>query len=312
MFGRPMGKRRLATRTFGLAAMLSATAVLAEIPQSPVGELTATNEMVLDTAQDRLTRMTVDVFVNGQGPFAFAVDTGADRTVISASLAKKLGLKPNRVAQLHGVAGVDLVQTAPLATVQIGTKRVANIQAPVLPDASLGAVGLLGIDALSDQRVTMDFVGDQMTVRPGAYREKRDDDTIVVTARRRFGQLVLVDASVDGQRVYAIVDSGSQVTIANPALQRLLARRRTGTPVATEVISVTGRSIQAQYGLLPQMKIGGVTLADVPVVYSDAHTFKKFGLAKRPAMLIGVDLLRSFERVSLDFDTKKVRFDLRS
>lgn len=297
-----------------LAAVLAGAPALAEIPQAPVGELTATNESVLNTGQDRLTRMTVEVFVNGQGPFQFAVDTGADRTAISASLAARLGLVGDRQAQLHGVAGVDTVKTTRLGTLQVGDKRVDGIQAPILPDGALGAAGLLGIDALSDRRVTMDFLGETMTVRPGDYKapEDHDSDTIVITAKRRFGQLVLVNASIGGQRVYAIVDSGSQVTIGNPALKRMLAKRQQDAAVPTELVSVTGRKIAGDYALLPRMKIGGVTLGDIPIVYSDAHPFKKFKLTNRPAMLIGVDILRAFERVSLDFDSKKVRFLLRS
>lgn len=297
-----------------LLALMLATAVRAEVPQAPVGDLTATNESVLATAKDRLARMTVPVFVNGQGPFDFAVDTGADRTVISQSLAAKLGLTADRAAQLHGIAGVDVVRTTRLDKLTIGHKEVADIRAPILPDAALGAAGLIGIDALSDQRVTMDFVGEQMTVRPSDYRapEDKDPDVITIVAKRRFGQLVLVNASVNGQRVYAIVDSGSQVTIGNPELRKMMVRRAKGTEESTELVSVTGRKIAADYGLLPRMKIGGVILGDIPIVYSDAHPFKKFKLAGKPAMLIGVDILRAFERVSLDFDTKKVRFLLRS
>ena len=301
--------------SIGAALMVTlATPTLAEVPQLPIGELTATNETVLATAQDRLARMTVEVFINGQGPFAFAIDTGADRTAISASLATKLGLIGDGVAQLHGIAGVDQVRTTRLGLLQIGNKKVANIQAPILPDGSLGVAGLLGIDALSDQRVTMDFLGERMTVRPGDYREPedKDPDVIVITAKRRFGQLVLVNASVGGQRVYAIVDSGSQITIGNPVLKRLLSKRRQDAAVPTELISVTGRRIAGDYALLPRMKIGGVTLGDIPIVYSDAHPFKKFRLMNKPAMLIGVDILRAFERVSLDFASKKVRFLLRA
>lgn len=297
---------------FAATALMLAAPAAAEVPQGPTGELTATNEMVLDTAQDRLTRMTVDVFVNGQGPFPFAIDTGADRTVISASLAKKLGLVADRQAQLHGVAGVDIVSTTQLASLQVGSKQVADIRAPILPDSALGVAGLLGIDALADQRVTMDFQDERMTVRPGDYREPEDPDTIVVKAKRRFGQLVLVNASVNGQRVYAIVDSGSQVTIGNPALKRMLAKKMPDAAVSTELVSVTGRRIAADYGQLPRMNIGGLVLGDIPIVYSDAHPFKKFKLANKPAMLIGVDILRVFERVSLDFDSKKVRFLLKS
>ena len=294
------------------ALAAGAAPAAAEIPQLPTGELTATNEMVLATSQDRLTRMTVDVFINGQGPFAFAVDTGADRTAISASLAKQLGLVGDRQAQLHGVAGVDTVSTTELASLRVGSKQVDAIRAPILPDYALGAAGLLGIDALADQRVTMDFRDKRMTVRPGDYREPDDDETIVVKAKRRFGQLVLVNASINGQRVYAIVDSGSQVTIGNPALQRMLMKKLPGKAVSTELVSVTGRKIAADVSQLPRMKIGGMTLGDIPIVYSDAHPFKKFKLANKPAMLIGVDILRAFERVSLDFDSKKVRFLVRS
>jgi len=297
-----------------LAATLATAPALAEVPQLPTGELTATNEMVLNTAQDRLTRMTVEVYVNGQGPFAFAIDTGADRTVISESLAKRLGLVGDRQAQLHGIAGVDIVATTRLASLRVGSKQIADIRAPILPDAALGASGLLGIDAVAGQRVTMDFVDKQMTVRPTAYREPsdRDPDTITITAKRRFGQLVLVNASVNGQRVYAIIDSGSQVTIGNPKLRRMLARREKGDEVSTELISVTGRRISADYGMLPRMKIGEVILGDIPILYADAHPFKRYRLTNKPAMLIGVDILRAFERVSLDFDTKKVRFHLKS
>lgn len=299
-----------------LAAGVAAVAApaLAEVPLMPVGELTATNEMVLSTAQDRLTRMTVEVYVNGQGPFPFAIDTGADRTVISESLAKRLGLSGDGQAQLHGVAGVDRVQTTRLSSLKVGAKEVADIRAPILPDSALGAAGLLGIDAVAGQRVTMDFVDKQMTVRPASFREAsdRDPDTITITAKRRFGQLVLVNASVNGQKVYAIIDSGSQVTIGNPKLRQMLVRREKGDEVSTELVSVTGRRIAANYGMLPRMKIGDVIVGDVPILYSDAHPFKRYRLHNKPAMLIGVDILRAFERVSLDYDRKKVRFSLKS
>jgi predicted aspartyl protease len=268
--------------------------------------------VVVDTSQDQLSRMTVPVFINGQGPFPFAVDTGAERTVISAALAQRLGLVANRTAELHSVTGVDIVKTAQIATLRIGSREVSNIQAPVLPDGNIGAEGLLGIDAISDQRVVMNFVDKEMSVIPGAVRQPEDRESIVVTAKRKYGQLVLVDASIDGQRVYAIIDSGSQVTVANEAMRRLLTKRQRAKETATEIIGVTGRSMSANYAMLPQMKIGSMRLGDIPIVYSDAHPFKKFGLVNKPAMLIGTDLLRAFERVSLDFNTKKVRFLLRS
>jgi len=315
-----MGKKNMFRRGRMPGRMSVLTAMLAlaspaghATPQPATGTgVSAPPPMVLDAGQDRLKRMTVDVFINGQGPFPFAVDTGAERTAVSASLAKRLGLVADRSARLHSIAGVDTVRTAHVATLQIGSRRVDGIRAPILPDGPLGVAGLLGIDALTNQRVVMDFVDERMSVRPSATRDPRDRDTIVVTARRRFGQLVLVDASVDGQRVYAIVDSGSQVTVGNAALRQRLSRRKRGADTPTEIIGVTGLTLPANYSVLPEMKIGSVKLGNIPIVYSDAHPFKKFGLTDKPALLLGTDLLRAFERVSLDFDTKKVRFLLRS
>ena len=59
------------------------------------------------------------------------------------------------------------------------------------------------------------------------------------------------------------------------------------------------------------MNIGGIIMKNVPIAFSDVHTFLQFGLGKMPAMLLGMDLLRAFSRVSLDFEEKKVSFQLK-
>ena len=43
----------------------------------------------LDTALDAIDRMTVEVFINAQGPFNFVIDTGADRSALSTE--RRLG-----------------------------------------------------------------------------------------------------------------------------------------------------------------------------------------------------------------------------
>ena len=43
------------------------------VAMEPVGE-------IINTAADTADRLTVPVLVNGQGPFQFVIDTGADRT----------------------------------------------------------------------------------------------------------------------------------------------------------------------------------------------------------------------------------------
>lgn len=274
-------------------------------------------ETTLTARTDLLARMTVDVMINGQGPFPFAVDTGADRTAISASLAAKLKLPAGDDVSLNGMAGVDQVRTVTIGRLDVGTHHLVNVRAPALKDADLGVAGLLGIDALAGHRIVMDFDSARLTLRasltkPDTGEMSGEGETITVLAKRRFGQLVLVDASINGKKIYAIVDSGAQITVGNLALRRLMTRQggsRRGDPI--ELVSVTGRKLTADLSTMPTIRLGGFEMSNVQVAYSDAHPFKKFGLLKQPALLLGADVLQSFKRVSLDFETKKVRFLLK-
>lgn len=261
------------------------------------------------------TRMTVGVLVNGQGPFRFLVDSGADRSVVGTGVAERLRLPQGRSVTLHGVAGRSVVGTVKLARLAVGRNELRDFLVPALPERHLGAQGLLGIDALAEQRVMLDFdektitVGD--AVRP--LRAASTSDEIIVTARRRNGQLILTQAEAGRQRIAAVIDTGAQVTIGNRALYDALFRSRRKPPIATPttLVSVTGESVAADMVKLPLVRIGGLVLQDVTLAFAEVPPFALFGLADRPAVLLGTDVLGAFRRVTLDFRKRKVRFLLR-
>jgi predicted aspartyl protease len=118
---------------------------------------------------------------------------------------------------------------------------------------------------------------------------------------------VLVDASVEGQKVWVIVDTGSQVTIGNGALRRKLeAKGRLGRLNPIDLLSVTGGRMVAEQGTMRRIKLGGMDLIDMPIAFADVHPFRKLELTDRPAILLGMDALQMFERVSVDFANRKV------
>lgn len=293
-------------------ALLSAPAFAQEVP----GSASAAPAETLATATDAANRMTVPIMVNGQGPFRFIIDTGADRTVISKELAERLALPTAGKARLVSMSGVDSVHLVKIDRVKVSAKReLRSIEAPALSEKHIGADGLLGIDALKGQRVMLDFAAETMTVEPGNTKAVRDapsaPDVIVVRARSRLGQLVLVDADANGEEVWVVVDTGGQNSVANTAFRRLMIK---GTPPGgfrqVDLISVVGNRIPAEYTIVGKMRIGGVRLGNAAVAFADAHPFKKFGLTRRPAMLLGMEGLRSFRRVSIDFANKEVRFHM--
>ena len=53
--------------------------------------------------------------------------------------------------------------------------------------------------------------------------------------------------------------------------------------------------------------MAGVTLKNLAIVFADAHTFKQLGFDKKPALLLGMNAMRSFKKVSIDFASRKLR-----
>jgi predicted aspartyl protease len=263
----------------------------------------------LDLGVNRTDRMTVEISIGGR-PYRFIVDTGSERTVVSRQLAEQQRLAAGLPATVHSMTEVSVIRTAVVPALRVGRRTVSNIHAPVLEEVSLGADGLLGVDSLVSQRVELDFLTNVMTVAPSRRRDRLrvDDETIVVTAHSRFGRLILVDASFDGERVWVILDTGSQVSIANEALRRRLERRRRlGPTVPLEVISVTGGTRVIDYGMARRLRIGSAEISNLPVGFADVEPFRKLELTERPAILLGMDALQLFEHVTLDFATREVQ-----
>ncbi len=310
----------VALRVSCLAMALLLTTAAQRAP-APVGTIPLGDAILDDTleiAGDSVagaqveTRMAVDVMVNGRGPYRFVVDSGADRSVVGERLAAALRLPPGQAVTLHGMAGSSRRDTALIDRLAIGGSTVEDIAAPVLPERFLGARGLVGIDALRGQRLMLDFERQAITIEDTRRPVKASADEIVVTARRRGGQLILTQARAGGVRISAVVDTGSQMTIGNLALRDALFRRRRPPSMApATLISVTGETFEVPLTIVPEMRIGGITMRNVPVAFADLPPFALFGLGSVPAMMLGTDLMGSFRRVSLDFGAKKVRFQLR-
>ena len=274
--------------------------------------LSAKEETTISSGADAAFRMTVPVMVNGQGPFHFVIDTGADRSVISRETADQLALPQAGTNRLHAMGGSGQVRMVKVGQLQMSNRTTKNLRLAALPRQYLGADGLLGLDSLKGQRIVMDFRAGTIALQPAETLESvgsEGGDLIVVTARTRLGQLVLADADVNGEKVWVIVDTGAQNSVGNSRLRRLLlSRNPQATVKPIEMIDVLGRRFPGDYTVVNRVRIGGVLMGNAAIAFADAHPFKLFGLDKKPSMLLGMEGLRSFERVSVDFSTKKVTF----
>ncbi len=263
---------------------------------------------VIEIGVDRHDRMTVPVRFGENGPFEFLIDTGAQNTVLSKSLAARLSLVSTRKAKLVGIAGIEIVDTVDIDEMGLGRRSYYSLLAPLLDRANIGADGIVGLDSLQGQRVLLDFKRKLITIGDAKTLGGNRGYDIVVTAKRRSGQLIMADAVIDGVRTEVVIDTGAETSIGNPALQRAMSRRRAhGT---TMLLSVTGQEIEASLGIGDKLVINNMTIYNLQIAYADAPAFAALDLDKRPAILLGMRDLRNFDRVAIDFAARKVLFDL--
>jgi hypothetical protein len=262
-------------------------------------------------AREVETRLSVEVRVNGRGPYQFVVDSGADTSVIGARLARQLQLPLGTPVLLNNMTDRNIVDRVHVDELTLGPSTISNLKLPALREEDLGGAGLIGIDALVGQRLLMDFEKRLIKIedsrRPASYVAGE----IVVTARRKRGQLILTEVTAGGVSLDAVIDTGSQITIGNLALRDKLVRRKYGKFETAIATGVTGKEVKLQLAVVPELRLGRVTLRNVPIAFADVPPFEVFGLSDQPGLLVGTDLLEVFRRVSLDFGGRKVRFQLR-
>lgn len=289
----------------GVAAALAGSSAVhvldeSEVPSVPV------NADIVEMQQERFHRLTVPVTIGGSGPYRFLIDTGAQATVLSQQLADQLQLNDRGTATLVGMSSSRPVETVMISEFGLGDRVLTVPIAPIVPLANIGgADGVLGLDTLQDQHVLLDF--EQNRIALTGEDAETSGYEIIVRARRKLGQLVIADARLDGIKVAVIIDTGAQGSIGNLALQNRMRGRDRGT---TDLTDINGVTASGEIGIARRLDLGRARIESFPIVYHDAAPFRALGLDDRPAMVLGMGELRLFKRVAIDFNRRRVLFDM--
>jgi predicted aspartyl protease len=294
-------------------ASFLAKAQTASPPPGSAGEQDTTQ---INAATDAASHLMVEVHINGHGPYHFVVDTGADRTVLASEVAVELGLAHGEDVMLKGVVRTVLTETVSIRTMTFGSITKRHLMVPTLSRSLLDADGYLGLDFLDGHRVTFDFKNHLLQVGDPRARFSANwvrENEARIPASGTSGHLKSLDCMVDGVPATAFIDSGAEVTAANDPLLAALARhnpdfRETGD---IRLIDITGGEILGRVAMVSKIRLSpALTFTDCPLVIADFLVFDAWGLRQRPALLIGMNLLRQFGRVSIDYGLQELRFDL--
>lgn len=303
----------LRTGGFSLLSFLGGTAAV----HAASGSSPKKNPVLsaVEAGQDRDRHMTIEVMVNGHGPYNFVVDTGAVRSVLSESVVKDAGVQCVEQVSVTGVSGVFMTRLVRVQEMSFGAVRQTNIEVPVLPDDQLDADGYIGLDMIDRFHVTFDFKKSELRVaEPRLFRDASSAENIsAVPTGQLYGGLRVSRCQVDGVDTTLFIDTGASVTVGNPALMKALLQNNAQVrinPIRSYISDVAGGSQAGHRVDFGALQVGGVKFSRGTLLITDLNAFKRWGLHKEPALLLGMNFLRQFETVSIDYIGQEFQFEV--
>jgi predicted aspartyl protease len=310
--------------TSGLS--VHATPPFATFPNAPVNQFDATETkqaavpesttlFATPTQRDQSGRIVVPVMINGQGPFRFVLDTGANRSVLASHMLAKLGLTvsaENLSVELSGVTGQAIVRTVAVKQLQAGALELKNLDMPVIDATMAGLDGVLGTEGLEGKRLTVDFMNDRITIE-NSYNQRAPPGYLVISTQFRYGLLMVVDAMVGRVKTKAVIDTGAENSLGTESLRRTLQSQNTDRVAGSA--RVEGVTAEVQTGDLvfaPLIRFNNAEITGVKITYGDFHVFKLWELTDKPALLVGMDVLGTVNTLIIDYGRRELQIKSRN
>jgi hypothetical protein len=301
-----------------MLAAMNAGAAENPLPQPAIAELESAETKPDDfvyvamTRPDRIGRVMAPVFVNGVGPFAFVVDTGASSSVISPRVVKRLKLVPDpaRAKLLRGITGSEVVATVPVHSITAGEITLPKSELPVVETRVFAdADGIFGADAFTRGCLYVNFGHEEISILRTAC-PRVGENWEVMRAKLRFGGLPVVNARVGDTRVIAIIDTGAERSLGNPALLAAsgLQAAAADPQTLTRVFAATSHAVFGNLVATPPIRLGGITIDRLRVVFGDFEVFRMWGVGDQPAIVLGMDILGTTQAFMVDYRREELRF----
>jgi len=302
---------------YGAASSVLIQAGLAQTIAPPPPGVPVDEAARIAAANDAAEHMTVPVMINGRGPFRFVVDTGADRSVLAEDVAVSLDLVRGNDVMVQGVVRSINTRVVALANVSFGSITRHNLSMPLLPRSLMGADGYLGLDAVDGSRVTLDFANHVLKVsypRPHSVYVKPRLSEAYVPVRGEMGHLRSLNCRVDSVGTTCFLDTGAQISVGNSRLLESMMARNPNCSLLGNlpITGITGGMVMAKVVEVTDIRLNGIIFSNAYIAFADMQIFDVWGLTRTPALLIGMNFLRQFAQVSIDYGMKEIRFDLAS
>jgi hypothetical protein len=258
-------------------------------------------------------RLVTDVFINGQGPFTFLIDTASSRSLIFEHVRAKVGLVPSQPDHLVVYGINDVAEAVPVKpdTLSIAGEAIHGLTLGVLPDeASAGPDGVLGVDVLARYFVVLDRASMQIRLLPPgpdsahAFADWSQAPLAAQPLKNMSIRFWYLKMSFNDHNFTSLFDLGSSFTLLNwNAAEVLGVHKRDflgkGLP-PQDLQDLFGKTSPAVRVDNVTVRLPGKHWDDHLIVVADAPVFRYFNADERPAAIVGLDLLGN-NSLAIDF-----------
>lgn len=201
----------------------------------------------------------VNIMLNGKGPYAFAIDTGAPgRVIIDPKVVAELGLP--KVGEEMMSDGSDTNQyPAPvhgIDSLTFGTKTFSSLTGVVVDMGRWGSTvsGMFGMEVFKDHVLVLDYAVDRVSIEEGPLPPADGISRFDVVIRP--DGMIELPLTVAGQAVKVVLDTGNTIKSGFSAPDGLAAKVRRDEGV----VSGTARTVTNTITLRTADLAGPVTL----------------------------------------------------
>jgi predicted aspartyl protease len=253
----------------------------------------------------------VTLLANGM-PVTMLLDTGAETTILTPGVAKRLGAQRPQVEfdrQLRGVAGSLQTTEIELRSFAIGGVAIPWRRVRVAP-ISVASVfsgpldGVVGADSLNSFDIDLDLPNNRITF----YRRQAcpaaapawTEPYITMAAGRSKGDHLFFPVQLDGHKINAFIDTGAQSTVLSTSAA--LALGLTPALLARDRAAVLRGAGPEQLGgrvhRFARLEIGGETIRDPEIIVADLNL-------SDADLVLGIDIVRPW-RIWLSYGAQKI------
>lgn len=294
-----------------LSAVFAALALVAQPPVQTPGSIAPVDGSGGDAqalaapstvlGRDTRGRPTLTARFNGQGPFAMVLDTGAQTSLVSTSLADELDLPElDGGLGVNGVSGAEQARLFAVDRFQTDLFDADAVAVPALPnDGVTEARGIVGMERLASGRLVFDQIAHRIRLEPS---DGPHDGYAVIQGRLNDAGLLVVPVKIDGVELDALVDTGAAISVVSGAPAQVLgwAEDDPRIKAAGVMRGAAGQGAEVNSAKVGRLAVGPVTFRDLDLFFSTPSGASNAD-ASPPSLILGSDLLNNLEGFAVDF-----------